>query len=75
MSFSRTVRSEHLVSTSVLPSFSRYFDAIASTVSFWVRKFVHTGSLDVTDDRTGLVVHELDANLGNTTARAYKNPP
>jgi len=29
-----------------------------------------TGSLDVTDDGTGLVVHELNADLGNTTARA-----
>lgn len=28
------------------------------------------GSLDVSDDRSGLVVHELDADLGNTTARA-----
>ena len=26
------------------------------------------GSLDVPDDRTGRVVHELDANLSNTTA-------
>lgn len=34
------------------------------------REFVHTGSLDVADDRTGLVVHELDANLGDTTTRA-----
>lgn len=25
------------------------------------------GSLDVSDDATGLVVHELDANLGDTT--------
>lgn len=28
-----------------------------------------TGSLDVTDDGTGLVIHELDADLGDTTAR------
>lgn len=35
-----------------------------------VRKGKHTGSLDVADDGTGLVVHELNANLGNTTARA-----
>ena len=27
-------------------------------------------ALDVTDDASGLVVHELNANLGNTTARA-----
>ncbi|KAL2280394.1 hypothetical protein FJTKL_12627 [Diaporthe vaccinii] len=33
---------------------------------------VRTGSLDVSDDRSGLVVHELDANLGNTTARACR---
>lgn len=33
-------------------------------------RFVRTGSLHVTDDRTGLVVHELDANLGDTTTRA-----
>lgn len=31
-----------------------------------------TGSLDVTDDGTGLVIHELDADLGNTTARTCK---
>lgn len=30
-----------------------------------------TGSLDVTDNGTGLVVHELDADLGDTTAGAY----
>jgi hypothetical protein len=30
----------------------------------------HTGSLDVADDGTGLVIHELNANLGNTTAGA-----
>lgn len=29
-----------------------------------------TGTLDVPDDATALVVHELDADLGNTTARA-----
>lgn len=32
--------------------------------------YVRTGSLDVADDRTGLVVHELDTNLGDTTTRA-----
>lgn len=31
---------------------------------------VFTRALDVTDDGAGLVVHELDADLGNTTARA-----
>lgn len=30
-----------------------------------------TGSLDVTDDGSALVVHELDANLGDTTTRTY----
>lgn len=34
-----------------------------------------TRALDVTDDGAGLVVHELDADLGNTTARACKIPP
>lgn len=29
-----------------------------------------TGSLDVTDDGTGLVVHELDTALGDTTTGA-----
>lgn len=33
----------------------------------------HTGSLDVADDGTGLIVHELNANLGNTTAGACKS--
>lgn len=32
---------------------------------------IRTGSLDVSDDRSGLVVHELDANLGDTTSRSY----
>lgn len=31
----------------------------------------HTGTLDVSDDGTGLVVHELDTDLGDTTTRAY----
>lgn len=30
-----------------------------------------TWALDVSDDRSGLVVHELDADLGDTTTRAY----
>jgi hypothetical protein len=31
---------------------------------------VRTRALDVTDDGTGLVVHELNANLGDTTTGA-----
>jgi hypothetical protein len=30
----------------------------------------HTGTLDVSDDGTSLVVHELDTDLGDTTTRA-----
>jgi hypothetical protein len=30
----------------------------------------HTWALDVTDDGTGGVVHELDADLGDTTTGA-----
>lgn len=30
----------------------------------------HTWTLDVTDDGTGSVVHELDADLGDTTTGA-----
>lgn len=30
------------------------------------------GSLDVTDDGAGLIVHELDADLGDTTTRTLK---
>ena len=33
---------------------------------------MRTGTLDVADDRPALVVHELDADLGDTTTRAYK---
>jgi hypothetical protein len=33
----------------------------------------HTRALDVTDDGSALVVHELDANLGDTTTRTYDN--
>ena len=36
-----------------------------------LRCALRTGSLDVTDDGTGLVVHELDANLSDTTTRTY----
>lgn len=32
----------------------------------------HTGSLDVSDDGSGLVVHELDAHLGDTTTGACR---
>lgn len=32
-------------------------------------EFSHTRALDVADDAAGLVVHELDADLGDTTAR------
>lgn len=40
-----------------------------------IRYCRRTGSLDVTDDRTGLVIHELDAHLGDTTARTYNSSP
>lgn len=30
-----------------------------------------TWSLHVANDRTGLVIHELDAHLGNTSTRSY----
>lgn len=33
-----------------------------------------TWALDVTDDGTGLVVHELDTALGDTTTGTYKRP-
>ena len=32
----------------------------------------HTWALDVTDDAAGSVVHELDADLGDTTTGSYK---
>lgn len=42
-----------------------------STVSILVCiELKHTGTLDVSDDGTGLVVHELDTDLGDTTTRA-----
>lgn len=65
MSFSRTIRA-HIMSVFVdlvLASFGLLRSDLRGRV-------VRTGSLDVSDDRSGLVVHELDANLGNTTARA-----
>jgi hypothetical protein len=34
---------------------------------------MRTGSLDVSDDASGLVVHELDANLGDTTTGACES--
>jgi len=34
--------------------------------------WLFTGSLDVADDGTGLVLEELDANLGDTTTRSYR---
>lgn len=45
-----------------------------STVSSFVDAFElkHTGTLDVSDDGTGLVVHELDTDLGDTTTRACR---
>lgn len=36
----------------------------------FARSDEHTGTLDVTDDGTALVVHELDADLGDTTTGA-----
>lgn len=36
-----------------------------------VRWEIRTWSLDVSDNATGLVVHEFDANLGDTTTRSY----
>lgn len=42
------------------PPLSRIFDAADAAMS-------RTGTLDVTDDRAGSVVHELDTDLGDTT--------
>jgi hypothetical protein len=42
-----------------------------SIVEIRRRQRLRTGTLDVTDDRTSGVVHELDADLGNTTAGTY----
>lgn len=63
-------------------SSSRTVDAMSVTI--FVGAFAQrregrenrTGTLDVTDDGTGSVVHELNADLGNTTARACvaRNP-
>lgn len=36
-----------------------------------LRESNRTWALHVSDDRSGLVVHELDADLGDTTARTY----
>lgn len=68
MSFSRTIRHTHYVSIRGprapynLGYHGRLFGG----------RVVRTGSLDVSDDRSGLVVHELDANLGDTTTRTCR---
>lgn len=36
-----------------------------------ISRIYRTWALDVSDDRSGLVVHELDADLGDTTTRTY----
>lgn len=78
MSFSRTV--DRRINMSVFPSTLLKLLATLIAVFFLllnmscflsgVEGLMRTGSLHVADDRTGLVVHELDANLGDTTARA-----
>lgn len=35
---------------------------------------LRTWALDIADDGTGGVVHELDADLGHATARAWADP-
>ncbi len=35
---------------------------------------IRTWSLDVADDASGLVIHELDADLGDTTTRTCFDP-
>jgi hypothetical protein len=62
----RGCRLHGLCSSNVLVSRFFYAPQIIA-----IRIQTHTRSLDVTDNRTGLVVHELDANLSDTTARAY----
>ena len=67
MSFSRTVEK---VTTLVRPFVIRISHATLD-VGFEGLS-MRTGTLDVADDRPALVVHELDADLGDTTTRAYK---
>ena len=56
-------------------SFSR---TVVHVLVFWRgardRQRVRTWALDVADDGTGLVVHELDTALGDTTTGACCNP-
>lgn len=65
----RGCRSRELFRTTNCQHFPPY--TLGSSSSSSSQGVVRTGSLDVSDDRSGLVVHELDADLGNTTARAY----
>lgn len=46
----------------------------SSSSYFFVTVGRHTGSLDVSDDRTGRILEEFDADLGDTTARACGLP-
>lgn len=48
------------------------FDILFPSQDSFVRDGLRTWSLDVADDGTRSVVHELDADLGDTTAGAYK---
>lgn len=48
----------------ILLSFFFFFLKRARIKLEW---FAHTGTLDIADDGTGSVVHELDADLGDTT--------
>lgn len=64
MSSSRTIRDR------LVPDFNMPLRNIESAICIACRSSERTGSLDVSDDRTGLVLEELDANLGDTTARA-----
>lgn len=56
-------------------SFSR---TVVHVLVFWKgargRQRVRTWALDVADDGTGLVVHELDTALSDTTTGAYCYP-
>lgn len=65
MSSSRTTKTNLLVS--IAHSSSQSSGASAHMKAVWDCR---TWALDVTDDASGLVVHELNANLGDTTTGA-----
>lgn len=56
----------------LLPISSRSFSLVnPPSLGMWKQDMIRTWALDVADNASGGIVHELDSDLGNTSTGSY----